>query len=176
VGVLGHVLVDMHAAAERVAYERLKAAHAAGPIRAQALLIPQTLAVGRGEADAAEAHAEDFQTLGFDIDRAGPEQVRVRQVPALLADGDADALVRDVLADLRALGSSDRLGEAVNGVLSTMACHGSVRAGRTLKRAEMDALLRAMERTERADQCNHGRPSWVQLGMQELDKLFLRGR
>jgi len=172
----GLVLVDMHAAAERVAYERLKAAHAAGPIRAQALLIPQTLVVGREEADAAEAHAEDFQMLGFEIDRAGPEQVRVRQVPALLADGDADALVRDVLADLRALGSSDRLGEAVNGVLSTMACHGSVRAGRTLKRAEMDALLRAMERTERADQCNHGRPSWVQLGMQELDKLFLRGR
>ncbi|WP_067562169.1 DNA mismatch repair endonuclease MutL [Halofilum ochraceum] len=172
----GLVLVDMHAAHERVTYERLKSGHASGRIRSQPLLVPHDMAVSRGEADAAEAHGEAFASLGFEVDRAGPERLTVRCVPTLLADGDIEALVRDVLADLQTLGSSERLQEAINGVLSTMACHGSVRAGRTLTREEMDGLLRAMERTERADQCNHGRPTWIQLGMQDLDRLFLRGR
>lgn len=172
----GLVLVDMHAAHERVTYERLKSGHASGRIRSQPLLVPHDMVVSRGEADAAEAHVEAFGALGFEVDRAGPERLTVRCVPTLLADGDIEALVRDVLADLQTLGSSERLHEAINGVLSTMACHGSVRAGRTLTREEMDGLLRAMERTERADQCNHGRPTWIQLGMQDLDRLFLRGR
>ncbi len=172
----GLVLVDMHAAHERVTYERLKSGHASGRIRSQPLLVPHDMAVSRGEADAAEAHVEGFASLGFEVDRAGPERLTVRSVPTLLADGDVEALVRDVLADLQTLGSSERMHEAINRVLSTMACHGSVRAGRTLTREEMDGLLRAMERTERADQCNHGRPTWIQLGMQDLDRLFLRGR
>ena len=172
----GLVLVDMHAAHERVMYERLKQGRHDGEIRSQPLLVPHALAVSREEAEVAERHAEDCAALGFEIDRAGPERITVRAVPALLADADAEALVRDMLADLRALGDSRRVREAIDGVLSTMACHGSVRAGRRLTREEMDGLLRAMERTQRADQCNHGRPTWVQLGMQELDRLFLRGR
>jgi len=172
----GLVLVDMHAAHERVTYERLKAAQDAGPIRAQPLLVPIGLDVSRAEADAAEAHAETFTLLGFEVDRAGPERLQIRQLPALLADGDPVQLVRDVLGDLRALGGSSRIEEERNRILSTMACHGSVRAGRRLTPDEMNALLRAMERTERSDQCNHGRPTWVQLDMQGLDRLFQRGR
>lgn len=172
----GLVLVDMHAAHERITYERLKNAHESGPIRAQPLLVPIALAVGRDEADIAESRAEDFAALGFELDRTGPERLQIRQVPALLADGDAEQLVRDVLADFRALGESHRIDEARNRVLSTMACHGSVRAGRRLTPEEMNALLRAMERTDRSDQCNHGRPTWVQLDMQGLDRLFQRGR
>jgi DNA mismatch repair protein MutL len=172
----GLVLVDMHAAHERVAYERLKSDDAAGPIRGQPLLVPIDLDVAPGEAELAEGHAETFRELGFEVDRAGPERLRVRQVPALLADADAGALVRDVLSDLQAVGGSSRVREARNRVLSTMACHGSVRAGRRLTLEEMDALLRAVERTERGDQCNHGRPTWIQLGMRELDRMFMRGR
>ncbi|MDX1608722.1 MAG: DNA mismatch repair endonuclease MutL [Halofilum sp. (in: g-proteobacteria)] len=172
----GVVLVDMHAAHERVTYERLKAAHDAGGLQAQPLLVPIALAVGRGEADAAEVHGEAFAALGFEVDRLGPERLQVRQVPALLADGDPAQLVRDVLADLQALGDSHRIDAERNRVLSTMACHGSVRAGRRLTLDEMNALLRSMERTERSDQCNHGRPTWVQLDMQGLDRLFQRGR
>jgi DNA mismatch repair protein MutL len=172
----GVVLVDMHAAHERVTYERLKAAQDAGPIRAQPLLVPIGMDVSRAEADAAEAHGETFGALGFEVDRAGPERLQIRQLPALLADGDPVALVRDVLGDLQALGESRRIEEERNRILSTMACHGSVRAGRRLTLEEMNALLRAMERTERSDQCNHGRPTWVQLDMQGLDRLFQRGR
>ncbi len=172
----GLVLVDMHAAHERVTYERLKSADAAGPIRAQPLLVPVTLDVAPGEADLAEAWFDAFAALGFEVDRQGRQRLAIRQVPALLADADAASLVADVLADLRELGTIERLTEARHRVLSTMACHGSVRAGRRLTREEMDALLRAMERTERTDQCNHGRPTWIQLGMGELDRLFMRGR
>ena len=172
----GLVLVDMHAAHERVTYERLKAAHDAGPIRAQPLLVPVGLAVSRDEADRAESHAQTFAALGFEVDRAGPDRLQIRQVPALLAAGDPESLLRDVLSDLAALGDSRRIEDARNHVLATMACHGSVRAGRRLTLEEMNALLREMERTERSDQCNHGRPTWVQLDMQGLDRLFLRGR
>jgi DNA mismatch repair protein MutL len=117
-----------------------------------------------------------FAELGFEVDRLGPERLVVRQVPALLRYADAAALVRDVLSDMSEHAVSTRLREAHNAVLATMACHGSVRANRQLSVAEMNALLRDMERTERSGQCNHGRPTWVQLRLEELDRLFLRGQ
>ncbi|MCB1734317.1 MAG: DNA mismatch repair endonuclease MutL [Gammaproteobacteria bacterium] len=172
----GLVLVDMHAAHERISYERLKTALDGDGIRSQPLLVPVSVAVSAREADVAERHAEDFLQLGMAVQRSGPETLRVRAVPTLLAQSDPAALVRDVLADLIADGRSTRLRESINEVLSTMACHGSVRANRRLTLPEMNALLRDMERTERSGQCNHGRPTWVQLDMAELDRLFLRGR
>ena len=172
----GLVLVDMHAAHERITYEHLKASHAAGGIRSQPLLVPLTLHLSRREADRAEQFRARFGELGFEVDRLGPEQLVVRQVPALLADVDIEVLLRDVLSDLEQQGDSTRVEAAVNELLSTMACHGSVRANRQLGLAEMNALLRDMERTERSGQCNHGRPTWVQMSLAELDRLFLRGR
>jgi DNA mismatch repair protein MutL len=172
----GLVLVDMHAAHERITYEGLKQAQAGEGIRSQPLLVPVTLSVSAREADTAAAHADWFAGLGFELDRMGPEQLVVRQVPVLLADTDIEALVRDVLADLLEHGSSQRVTETGNEILSTMACHGSVRANRRLTLEEMNALLREMENTERSGQCNHGRPTWVQISMAELDKLFARGR
>ncbi len=172
----GLVLVDMHAAHERISYEHLKRSYEEQGIRSQPLLVPLGMAVARAEAEEAERRQAWFSALGFEIDRQGPEQLVVRQVPALLADVDIEALVRDVLADLQSRGGSRRIEEAINELLSTMACHGSVRANRRLSSEEMNALLRDMERTERAGQCNHGRPTWVQVSLQELDALFLRGR
>ncbi len=172
----GLVLVDMHAAHERIVYERLKATHAEAGVRSQQLLVPVNVNVSEREADLAEESRALFAELGFDLDRAGPETLRVRRVPALLADADPSGLVRDVLSDLRAEGRSDRVAAARDHLLATMACHGSVRANRQLTVDEMNALLRDMERTERSGQCNHGRPTWVQLSMKELDRLFLRGQ
>ncbi|MBU1192622.1 MAG: DNA mismatch repair endonuclease MutL [Gammaproteobacteria bacterium] len=172
----GLVLVDMHAAHERITYEGLKSAYAGEGIRAQPLLVPVTLAVSEREATLAEQAAEVFAELGLELDRLGPERLVVRQVPALLRHADVPALVRDVLSDLTEHGISTRLREAHNAVLSSMACHGSVRANRQLSVTEMNALLRDMERTERSGQCNHGRPTWVQLRLDELDRLFLRGQ
>jgi DNA mismatch repair protein MutL len=172
----GLVLVDMHAAHERITYEGLKRAYENDGIRAQPLLVPVTLAVSEREAAVAEEAAALFAELGLEVDRLGPERLVVRQVPALLRQADVSALVRDVLSDLMEHGVSTRLREAHNAVLSSMACHGSVRANRQLNVVEMNALLRDMERTERSGQCNHGRPTWVQLRMDELDRLFLRGR
>ncbi len=172
----GMVVVDIHAAHERITYERLKQSYQGDGIKAQPLLVPVTLAVSEREADVAEQHPEVFSTLGFEIDRIGPDQLAVRQIPNLLQQADAASLVRDVLADLIAHGISSRLQEAQNEVLSTMACHGSVRANRQLTIAEMNALLRDMEKTERSGQCNHGRPTWVQYSLQELDSRFLRGQ
>ncbi len=172
----GLVLVDMHAAHERITYEHLKRSYQDDGIRSQPLLVPLGLAVSQAEADEAEQRRDWFAALGFDIDRQGPEQLLVRQVPALLADVDIAVLVRDVLADCRTHGNSQRIEASVNALLSTMACHGSVRANRHLTHAEMNALLRDMERTERSGQCNHGRPTWVQVSLQELDALFMRGR
>jgi DNA mismatch repair protein MutL len=172
----GLVLVDMHAAHERITYENLKQARACDGIRAQLLLVPVTLAVSEREAACAEEHAESLDALGFEIVRSGPQSVTVKRYPGLLEGADVGGLVRDVLADLATHGSSRRLEEMQNEVLSTMACHGSVRAHRRLTLPEMNALLREMEATERSGQCNHGRPTWVQMSVAELDRLFLRGR
>lgn len=172
----GLVLVDIHAAHERITYERLKTMQAESGIRSQPLLVPVTVSVSEREAALAESDSEVFRELGFEVDRLGPEQLVIRQVPTLLANADAAALVRDVLSDLLEHGVSTRLREAMNAILSTLACHGSVRANRQLTLAEMNALLRDMERTERSGQCNHGRPTWVQFSLAELDRLFLRGQ
>lgn len=172
----GLVVVDMHAAHERITYEKLKAAQSGEGIRSQTLLVPLVIAVSEREAATVEEHGDSFERLGFDVLRSGVQAVTVRRVPSLLASGDVEQLVRDVIGDLAMHGASRRIEEAGNELLSTMACHGSIRANRRLAIAEMDALLREMETTERSAQCNHGRPTWVQLGMAELDRLFLRGR
>jgi len=172
----GLVLVDMHAAHERITYEKLKTAQACDGIRAQLLLVPLTLAVSEREAACAEENAEALGALGFDIVRSGPQGITVKRYPGLLEGADVGALVHDVLGDLMAHGTSRRLQEAQNELLATMACHGSVRANRRLTLPEMNALLREMEATERSGQCNHGRPTWVQMPIAELDRMFLRGR
>ena len=172
----GLVLVDMHAAHERVTYERMKQSWAAEGIRTQPLLVPETLVVTARDVRLAEEHAALLQELGFELSAMGPETLMIRSIPALLRHADVKALVQDLLADLNVAGESMRVRERCNEILATMACHGSVRASRQLTLTEMNALLRDMERTERSGQCNHGRPTWVQLGMDDLDKLFLRGR
>jgi DNA mismatch repair protein MutL len=173
---LGLVLVDMHAAHERITYERLKLAMASEGLKGQPLLVPESIAVSQREADCAEEHGEWFRRLGFELQRLGPETLAIRQIPVLLKQAEAAQLVRDVLSDLLEYGTSDRIQAHLNELLGTMACHGAVRANRRLTQPEMNALLRDMEHTERSGQCNHGRPTWTQLGMDDLDKLFLRGR
>ena len=172
----GLVLVDMHAAHERITYEKLKNAREGEGIRSQLLLVPLTLALSEREAAVVEEQGERFAALGFDVVRSGPQSVAVRRIPVLLEGADVAQLVRDVIADLAVHGESRRVEESTNELLGTMACHGSVRANRRLGLAEMNALLREMEATERSGQCNHGRPTWVQLAIPELDRLFLRGR
>ena len=171
----GVVLVDMHAAHERVMYERMKKL-LAGETAQQQLLMPEVLHVTPAQAEAAEAHAQEFAALGFGVSRLAPDQLALRAVPSLLAGRDPAGIVRDVLSDLLEQGHSQRVEESINHLLGTMACHAAVRARRNLSLPEMNALLREMEVTERADQCNHGRPTWVRLTMTELDRLFLRGR
>lgn len=172
----GLVLVDMHAAHERITYERMKAAFAADDLRAQPLLVPEALAVSEREADLAEQHAELLASLGLDVRRSGPQSLSLRSVPALLADLDPKPLLLDALAELREHGSTRKVEEAIHGLMGGWACRTSVRANRRLTVPEMNALLRDMEATERAAQCNHGRPTYVQLDLAELDRLFLRGR
>jgi len=172
----GLVLVDMHAAHERITYERMKSAWQADNLSAQVLLVPVTVSVSEREADVAEQHVEFFNKLCFEISRAGVEALVVRQVPSLLADANISMLIRDVLADLLRFNVSSRLQENMQEILATLACHTSVRANRQLSLSEMNALLRDMEKTERSNQCNHGRPTWTQLSLKELDGLFLRGR
>lgn len=172
----GLVLVDMHAAHERITYERLKGQREGEGIRSQPLLVPIELAVSEREADLAEGEAEALTALGIELQRTGPQSLSIRSVPVLLAGVDAKQLVLDVLSDLAEHGRTRRIEEAGNELLSTLACHTSVRANRQLTLAEMNALLRDMEATERSGQCNHGRPTWTQLSLAELDKLFLRGR
>jgi DNA mismatch repair protein MutL len=172
----GLVLVDMHAAHERITYERLKTAREHEGIRSQPLLVPQSVAVSEREVRVAVEYAELFRRLGLAVDEAGEEALVIRQIPVSLRDSDVEQLLRDVLADLIEFGSSERIEAHMDEILSTMACHGSVRANRRLTIPEMNALLRDMEETERSGQCNHGRPTWTQMGLDELDKLFLRGR
>ena len=175
-GRAGLIVVDMHAAHERITYERMKRALAEQDLKSQPLLVPLSLAVSQKEAALTESHGEELQKLGLQIERIGPETLAVRQVPALLRGADTEQLVRDVLADLIEHGQSDRVEAVTHELLGTMACHGSVRANRQLTIPEMKSLLRDMEATERSGQCNHGRPTWTLVTMSELDKLFLRGR
>ena len=172
----GLVVVDMHAAHERINYEKLKAAFDGEGLRLQPLLVPMPIAVSLREAELVEREGEALQQLGFEVARSGEQSLLLRAVPALLAQGDPQALLRDVLADFVEHGQSPRVSEARDALLSTMACHGSVRANRRLSLPEMNALLREMEATERSAQCNHGRPTWTRFSLAEIDRWFLRGR
>lgn len=172
----GLIVVDMHAAHERITYERMKESFACGGIQTQPLLVPESIAVSQKEADCAEQFADIFQNLGFEIQRAGPETLLIRQLPVVLNRARVEQLVRDVLSDLIEHGTSERIQHHINEILGTMACHGSVRANRKLTIPEMNALLRDMEATERSGQCNHGRPTWLLQSLDDLDKLFMRGQ
>jgi DNA mismatch repair protein MutL len=172
----GIILVDAHAAHERVTYERLKKQYQSGAIPRQPLLLPIKINVSSAEADLAEQEHEFFSSLGFELNRSGPETIILRSTPALLGTIDKEQLIRDVLADITEHGMSQRIQEQSNQLLSTIACHGAVRARRRLGVDEMNALLRDMEQTERIGQCNHGRPTWIELSTNDLDKFFMRGQ
>jgi DNA mismatch repair protein MutL len=172
----GVILVDAHAAHERILYERLKQQAEQGNIPSQPLLLPVKIGVSAAEADLAEDASEQFASLGFEIDRAGPETIVIRAVPALMANTDVEKLVRDVLGDIGVHGVSTRITDRSQHILATIACHSAIRAHRRMTIDEMNALLRDMEQTERSGQCNHGRPTWVELTTSELDKFFLRGQ
>ena len=172
----GLVIVDMHAAHERITYEKLKLSFDDRKLVRQPLLVPESISVAESESNLIEESGDMLAALGLVVDRAGPTSVTVREVPALLKNSDVESLLRDVLSDLSEAGRSNRIEDAGDDYLATMACHHSVRANRLLTLDEMNALLREMETTERADQCNHGRPTWTAITMHELDRLFLRGR
>ncbi len=172
----GLVVVDMHAAHERIVYEKLKHGYDDRDLVRQPLLVPETVSVSESEANLVEHSGHILEKLGLVVDRSGPTSLTIREVPALLRNADAESLLRDVLSDVSASGSSNRIDDVSDDYLATMACHHSVRANRLLTLAEMNALLREMEVTERADQCNHGRPTWTTITLSELDRLFLRGR
>jgi DNA mismatch repair protein MutL len=172
----GLVIVDMHAAHERIVYERLKRELDLRAVARQPLLIPATFAASPQEIATAEAAQDALQSLGLELSAFSARTLAVRSVPVTLAQGDAVELARSVLAELAQHDASTVVERAQHELLATMACHGAVRANRQLTLDEMNALLRQMEETERSDQCNHGRPTWRQLSMRELDALFLRGR
>lgn len=172
----GLILVDMHAAHERIVYEQLKSTHSADPLERQQLLAPLQVAVSESEANLVDQYQATFSRFGFEIDRLGEQAVIVRAVANIFKEMDIAALIRDVLADLQKNTHSTRLQDSHHAVLSSIACHGSIRANRQLTLHEMNALLRAMEKTPRSNQCNHGRPTWVELSIADLDRLFLRGR
>ena len=172
----GLVLVDMHAAHERIMYEGLKTALENRSMAMQHLLIPATLNVDSLDCATVEEHGDTLKQLGFDIATLSPTTLAARAVPTMLADGDIAELVRAVLREIREFGATRILTDRRDDMLSTMACHGAVRANRTLTIPEMNALLRKMEETERSGQCNHGRPTWYQMSLADLNKLFMRGR
>lgn len=172
----GIILIDAHAAHERVTYERLKREYQQHCMISQPLLLPIKIKVSVAEADLAEQESGFFGLIGLELTRSGPETLVLRTVPALLGKIDADQLIRDMLADMLNMGFSHKVQEKIHAVLGTMACHNSVRAKRKLSTEEMNALLREMEQTERAGQCNHGRPTWIALSHQDLDKFFMRGQ
>ena len=172
----GLIVVDMHAAHERIGYEKLKSTHDGIGLHSQPLLVPLRLAVAEREAEVAERETGTLAALGFEVTRSGPQSLSVRSVPALLAHAEPESLLRDVLTDLREHGETRRIAAARDELLSTMACHGAVRANRRLTLPEMNALLREMEITERSGQCNHGRPTWARFSLAEIDRWFLRGR
>lgn len=172
----GLVLVDMHAAHERITYEHMKRSCDDEGLKSQPLLVPLSLAISATEADIVESQAQALATLGIELERVSEESIIVRSVPTLLAKSDIEQLVRDVISDISEYGSSQRIEQHRDELLSTMACHGSVRANRRLSIVEMNALLRDMEATERSGQCNHGRPTWYEMSVAELDSLFSRGR
>ncbi len=172
----GLIIVDAHAAHERITYERLKQEYAQGAVKTQKLLVPVSVSVSESEADCCEAQASSLHDIGLTVDRLGLEEIRVQAVPVILGHVDCSALVKDVLSDFLEYGSSERIKNAISAVFSSMACHGSVRANRKLSVIEMNALLRLIEATPNSGQCNHGRPTWTQLDMQSLDSLFMRGR
>jgi len=172
----GLVLVDMHAAHERINYERMKGEREAGAVASQMLLVPHVLRVSAREADAAERHGERLRALGFELVRTGPDAVTLKRVPSAIGGTDVETLARDLLSDLVSRADAARLTEFENELLADVACRASVRANRRLTIHEMNALLREMEATERSGQCNHGRPTWVELSTAELDRMFLRGR
>ena len=172
----GLILVDMHAAHERITYERLKTSCDTAGIKSQPLLVPLAVTVSESEAEMLAEKSEQLAELGIEINYASEDSIIVRAVPTLLAKTDVESLIRDVISDLAEYGESRRVEQSRDELLSTMACHGSVRANRRLTIAEMNALLRDMEDTERSGQCNHGRPTWCEMSLAELDSLFLRGR
>lgn len=172
----GLIIVDMHAAHERITYERMKQNFADDALKNQKLLVPIQLNVSEREVNAVESHKQWFEQLGFELTISGETSLVIRKIPAMLAHADVENLIKDVLSEIVALGSSQKIEAQINEIMSTMACHGSVRANRQLSVMEMNALLRDMENTLRSDQCNHGRPTWTQLDMKQLDKLFLRGQ
>jgi DNA mismatch repair protein MutL len=172
----GLVLVDAHAAHERITYERLKRQHDAGAIVRQPLLLPLRLELSEDEAERVEQERALLESLGLELDRTGPSSALLRAAPALLSGVDAGALVREVLREIDTLGDSDTIRRKIHALLAQMACHASVRARRRLTVEEMNALLREMERTEFSGQCNHGRPTWVELSHRDLDRFFLRGQ
>ena len=172
----GVILVDAHAAHERVTYERLKQQYHESEIPCQPLLLPISVRVNEAEAELAEQLEDFFKSLGFELNRTGLESIVVRSTSAILANTDVEVLIKDVLADTIQHGASQRIQDKSNEILATMACHGSVRANRHLTVEEMNALLRDIETTERSGQCNHGRPTWIELSIQDLDKFFLRGQ
>jgi DNA mismatch repair protein MutL len=172
----GLVLVDMHAAHERITYERLKAAMESTDIQQQPLLVPVTIQVSETEMMTWAQQENLFERLGLEVEQLDEQILVIRSVPDILANSDVSQLVRDVLSDLVATDHSNRIEETIHEILSSMACHGSVRANRLLSIAEMNALLRDMEATERSGQCNHGRPTWVQMSIGQLDGWFKRGQ
>ena len=172
----GLVVVDMHAAHERIVYEKLKRGYDDRGLVRQPLLVPEAISVAESEANLVEQSGHLLEKLGLVVDRSGPTSLTVREVPTLLKNADVESLLRDVLADLSESGQSSRIDDVSDDYLATMACHHSIRANRLLTIDEMNALLRQMEATEHADQCNHGRPTWTTITLSELDRLFLRGR